>query len=336
MSDRAKERRPAAFPADDPALEREEESLAAEAEVPPPARMPLHADIGRGLRWGLLLVSSLIGLWALSFGLWAWNTVAALFARQDWLGWTALGLAGLAALATLMLMGGEVAGLFRLRRLTAIRRHADAAIAGNDAHLAERTARALSHLYSGRSELAWARAEHDGHSGDIMSATERLGFADRTLVARVDDLARVAIAASARRTAVVTSMSPTVVIDVLYVLFENLRMLRRVAGLYGGRPGFIGLFRLAGLVAGHMIATGGAALTDDLVHQFVGQSVAARLSGRLGQGLFNGALTARVGLAAMRVTRPLPFLEASPPRFRDMAAEVARGLRGPPKGGDTA
>jgi putative membrane protein len=48
------------------------------------------------------------------------------------------------------------------------------------------------------------------------------------------------------------------------------------------------------------------------------------LSRRLGEGIFNGALTARIGTAAIEVTRPLPFIEARPVRARDFLLELTR------------
>lgn len=74
----------------------------------------------------------------------------------------------------------------------------------------------------------------------------------------------------------------------------------------------------------HIVATGGLALTDDLLGQFIGQDIMRRLSRRLGEGIFNAALTARVGAAAIAVIRPLPFIEAPPIRARDFLAEITR------------
>jgi putative membrane protein len=111
------------------------------------------------------------------------------------------------------------------------------------------------------------------------------------------------------------------------VLVENVRMFRAIAGLYGGRPGVLGALRLARLVVGHVIATGGIAMTDDLLGQFVGQDVLRRLSRRLGEGAFNGALTARLGVVAVEVTRPLPYLDTEPLRMREIFGELVRSLR---------
>jgi len=39
----------------------------------------------------------------------------------------------------------------------------------------------------------------------------------------------------------------------------------------------------------------------------LGHGIAAKLSQRLGEGVLNGLLTARLGLAAIDVTQPLPY-----------------------------
>jgi putative membrane protein len=126
-------------------------------------------------------------------------------------------------------------------------------------------------------------------------------------------------------------MSPMVFISVGYVAVENVRLLRGLASLYGGRPGLIGSLRLARMVLGHIIATGGIALTDDLLGQFLGQDILRRLSRRLGEGAFNGALTARIGIAAIEVIRPLPFLAAKRPRVREVLGEVLKPMFGQSK-----
>jgi putative membrane protein len=76
----------------------------------------------------------------------------------------------------------------------------------------------------------------------------------------------------------------------------------------------------------HIVLTGGIALGDDVLHQVVGHGLTARLSAKLGEGIFNGALTARIGIAAIDVCRPLPYVEQPRPRFRELVAEIA-GIR---------
>ena len=72
----------------------------------------------------------------------------------------------------------------------------------------------------------------------------------------------------------------------------------------------------------HITATGAIALTDDLFGQFLGQDIIRRLSRRLGEGAFNGALTARLGIVAIELTRPCPYIQAKPLRARHVVGEL--------------
>jgi putative membrane protein len=61
---------------------------------------------------------------------------------------------------------------------------------------------------------------------------------------------------------------------------------------------------------------------DEVVSQLLGQGLAARLSARLGEGVVNGLMTARLGLAALMLIRPLPFIGAPKPDIRDFAGDL--------------
>ena len=71
--------------------------------------------------------------------------------------------------------------------------------------------------------------------------------------------------------------------------------------------------------------TGGLAASDALIQQILGHGIAAKLSARLGEGMLNGLLTARLGLAAIEVIRPLPFSGLSWPTLRDLMSDALRG-----------
>ncbi len=118
-----------------------------------------------------------------------------------------------------------------------------------------------------------------------MNAGELLRLTERTLVAPLDPYARSIVAASAKRVSVVTAVSPGALIDMLFVGAENLRMLRRLATLYGARPGTLSLFKLARMVVTHIVLTGGIALGDDVIQQLIGHGLTAKLSARLGEGI---------------------------------------------------
>lgn len=286
----------------------------------------------RGFRWGALLASAASALATLALALWFARFVSIAVERQDWLGWTAFVLLGLVILSVLAILTREVAGFFRLARLGRLKQDAERALRESDRSLERATLRRLTHMFAHRPELKWHLARLHEHEAAVSDAGDLFRLADRELMAPLDIEARRAVAATVRRVSVATAISPAAVFAVGWVLVENLRLLRVLAGIYGGRPGFIGTARLARMVFTHVIATGGVALTDDLLGQFLGQDLLRRLSRRLGEGIFNGALTARIGTAAIEVTRPLPFLDARPVRARDFLAElVKRGSAGTPK-----
>jgi putative membrane protein len=115
----------------------------------------------------------------------------------------------------------------------------------------------------------------------------------------------------------------------IFVLITLVSLIRRLADLYGARPGALGLVRLVRLTITHLAVTGGVAATDSLIQQMVGHGVAARLSARLGEGVLNGLLTARLGLAAIEVARPLPFAALPKPAIGDLAGDLLRRRAAP-------
>jgi putative membrane protein len=83
-------------------------------------------------------------------------------------------------------------------------------------------------------------------------------------------------------------------------------------------------------VIGHLAVTGGLALSDSLIQNLVGKGLVGRLSARFGEGAVNGILTARVGLAARDVCRPIPQ-EA---RAKETLASLVKELFSFGEGGD--
>jgi putative membrane protein len=126
--------------------------------------------------------------------------------------------------------------------------------------------------------------------------------------------------------ATVTAIVPLALADVIAALTANLRMIRRIAEIYGGRSGLFGSIRLARAVMTHLVATGAVAVGDDMIGSIAGGGMLARVSRRFGEGVINGALTARVGVAAMEVCRPLPFREMKRPAIGALVKRALAGL----------
>jgi len=56
----------------------------------------------------------------------------------------------------------------------------------------------------------------------------------------------------------------------------------------------------------------------------IGHGLATRLSARLGEGMVNGLLTARLGLLTIDLVRPLPFHELPRPALNDLVGTLLR------------
>jgi putative membrane protein len=290
----------------------------------PKLGMPPGFSVDRGIRWGSILLAALSAAATLAVTIWFYRLVEVGLWRDDWIGWTMRGLIGIALLAVLMMLLREVVGLVRLGRLARLKAAVDAAVAKKDVKAERAAVDRIAALYASRAELRWPLQRLKEHARDVHDPGSLVAIADRDLMAEIDGAARRVITSSARRVATVTALSPMALISVGFVAFENLRVIRTLAALYGGRPGFAGMVGLARRIVTHLVATGGVALTDDLIGQFIGQDLMRRLSARLGEGAFNGALTARLGVAAIEIIRPLPFIEARPVRVRDVLAEALR------------
>ena len=282
----------------------------------------------RPSRLGRLFWGALVALVGFLVSVAAWDFVTGLLTRNPVLGWAAAGLFGLVLLAALLIALRELAALARLKRVDALHRAAEAALSGGDLEAARSVAARLGALYSGRRELASGRERLEARAGELFDAEAVLELAEAELLAPLDAAARREVEAAARMVATVTAVVPLALADVAAALTANLRMIRAVAEIYGGRAGVLGSWRLARAVMGHLVATGAVAVGDDLIGSVAGGGVLAKLSRRFGEGVVNGALTARVGVAAMEVCRPLPFRALARPRVTNLMQRALTGLFG--------
>ncbi len=279
----------------------------------------------KGSRLGSFFLTSALALVGFLASLAAWNFVTGLLAQSPILGWTAAVLFGAVLSAAALIVLREWAGYARLARLDTIRKAGDAALASHDLSAARKVTDQLLSLYANRPDTAWGRDRLTARQGDVLDGETLLALAEAELLAPLDQAARREIEAAARQVAMVTALVPLALADVAAALVGNIRMIRRIAEIYGGRGGAFGSWRLLSAVMTHLVATGAVAVGDDLIHSVAGGGLLSKLSRRFGEGVINGALTARVGVAAMDVCRPLAFSAVARPRVSNL---VTRGLRG--------
>ena len=256
----------------------------------------------------------------------AWKWVTDWIAASPRLGWIFAGL--LAAFLGLLLIMAvrELAALSRLGRIDDLRRAAVTAREAADLAAARRVSARVLALYRGREDMKWGRDRFASLAPDQLDAGAHLALAERELMAPLDAAASREVEAAARQVATVTALVPLALADVAAALTANLRMIRRVSEIYGGRSGTLGGWRLTRAVIGHLVATGAVAVGDDMLEPVLGGGLLGKLSRRFGEGLVNGALTARVGVAAMEVCRPLPFHVIERPKARNLVKGALGGL----------
>ena len=302
----------------------------AAASIPPPATAPRRRS-----RLGAIFVSAFGLLVSLAIGLWTDRLIRDLFERAEWLGWLAAGLAAISLLAMLTILAREALAVSRLASIERLRSRALDATARDDLKVARTVVDDLSALVAGKPETAAGRRALAELRDDIIDGANLVRLAEAEILAPLDARARTLVLDAAKRVSLVTAVSPRALVDIAYVVFESGRLISRLAELYGGRPGTLGFFRLARAVLAHLAVTGALAAGDDFVHQIVGQGLAARLSARIGEGVVNGMMTARIGMAAIEATRPLPFDAVKRPGFGDfLSALTSFATRKPDSGAD--
>ncbi len=318
---------PAEFTVDDPTVIRlPETAMSPDASETAETAEPLPTRSGRpGL--GTIAVAAAVTLLVLAIGVDIVWLIDGLLTSSPVVGWLAAGIAGILCLALGLMVLREIGTLARLRRVDSVRQMAEQAVTEADRNSVDAAVSALETLYSARTDTSWTLARFRERRPDVVDPADALVLFETEVLRPLDEQATAVIARTAKITAVVTAISPFAAVDILLTAWRNLAMVRQLAGLYGGRPGLAGTVKLMRRIFLHMALTGGMEAGDGLAGEMLGGGVAGKLSARLGQGVVNGLLTTRVGIAAIRFCRPLPFLKAPKPKVRDMAAMIAEDLR---------
>ena len=255
-----------------------------------------------------------------------WDFVTNLMARNVYFGWALTVLVGITLFCLIIFALREIMAFARLRRIDGLRLQAMELASSEILTEHQVFAKTLLRFYRGRADMEWARASFNERATDVLDATTLSNLTETTLMDPLDKAARIEIETASRQVATGTALVPLALADIVIALTVNVRMIRRIAEIYGGRTGTFGSWRLLRSVAVHLVATGAVAIGDDMLGSIAGGSIVGKLSRRFGEGVVNGALTARVGVAAMDVCRPMPFRALGKPRVTELMKRALTGF----------
>ncbi len=282
--------------------------------------------IGSGSWISRLFWGALLGLIGIIVSAAAWDYAVELIARSTILSQITLVFLAVVAAGILLVILREVRAFSRLRKIDSLQIQTVAARADGGSPAALALVSRMETLYSSREETRWGLQTLAQAKGEVLDGDALLALAETSLLGPLDERVKTRIAAASRQVAAATAIVPLAFADVAVALVANVRMVRAVADIYGGRAGFFGSWRLLRAVATHLVATGAVAVGDDMLGSIAGGGVLAKISRRFGEGVINGALTARVGIAAMEVCRPMPFHALKRPGVSGLTGRALTGL----------
>ncbi|PJC88008.1 TIGR01620 family protein [Vibrio sp. HA2012] len=262
-------------------------------------------------------------------GLIGWQTVDTVMSavqNGDWLsiGWSAF-IASLAGLG-LTAIGRELWKLRKLRRHFSVQEQGEQ-LQGSDSigrgrgfcqKLAKQSHLAEEHPAFER----WQNSIHGAHSD-----SDILAMYDGMVLSLQDKQARKLIARFASEAAVLVAVSPLATADMLLVAWRNFKLIDRLADIYGVELGYWSRIRLFRLVLLNMAAAGVSEVVTDTGMDLLSVDLAGKVSARVAQGFGVGLLTARLGIRAVSLLRPIPWHNDNRMRLSEIRKQLILSLK---------
>lgn len=165
-------------------------------------------------------------------------------------------------------------------------------------------------------EMEW----QNNIDADLTDA-EQLRLYSRQVLSKVDKKALDKVSKYSTESVVLVALSPIAIVDMMLMLWRNLKMINEIASLYGLKLSYWSRIKLLKQVFINMVYAGATELIADVGTDLLGADLLGKLSARLAQGLGAGMLTARLGLKTMHLCRPIPF-EENAPKLKDVRKQL--------------
>jgi putative membrane protein len=249
------------------------------------------------------------GLLTAFSGLVGWQAIDSVVTAVQTSDWLALGWAGFIATVSLLGIGAIGKELFKLRRLRnhfSVQEQSEALIqsdsVGKGKTFCESIARESGIKPESPSYDRWKNSINASHSD-----AEVLDMYDAMVVSEQDKAATKVVSQHATESAALVAISPLAIADMLLVAWRNFKMIDSLAEIYGVELGYWSRLKLFKATLINMAAAGASELAIDASMDLMSMDLAGKVSARAGQGLGVGILTARLGIKAMALLRPIPW-----------------------------
>lgn len=255
-------------------------------------------------RMGKLLLGVVAGAAMLEWSLWmldawAWHPLAG-----GLLGALGVGLAGTGLLSWRALRQQRQ----RLTTLEQLRREMRVALADSSERLAVDWLERLQALYHD-TPLAARMADVCAELDQSHSAQEVSRRLNQQFYQALDIQARRMIRSESVSTGMLVATSPWVSVDLLLVVWRNIRMMQRVAICYGLPIGQLGRWRLARHVLRNIALAGGSEMAIGALSDSVLSGMLEKLAARIGQGIGIGLYSSRLGHFTLDLCRAAPLAD---------------------------
>ncbi len=264
------------------------------------------------------------GIGTLIAGMTCWELIRFIQALYEW-HWSAAAVTGTIGVVTLGLLI-KVIREFRghqreLLQIDRLRQQSDKYLSENQYGQSQQWLGTLRSLYEDKPQAALLDTALESIP-DYNSDAEVVHHMAEHFYPKLDELALKRITAYSQQTAVLIAISPLALLDLVLVLWRNVRMIDEIGQIYGLRPTRMGRIKLYRQLINSMMLASATELMSDYWTDFSSASLSNVVSTRLAQGMGVGLYTARIGIKTMALCRPLSFSKESQPGITSLLPHI--------------
>lgn len=213
------------------------------------------------------------------------------------------------------------------QQLAEIRAQALALSCTHDIAKGEELIQELNDFYSDKPQAVYLKRTIDSLP-DYSNDREVVAHIDQAFLQPLDDEALRRLSNYSFQSGVAVALSPWASLDMMLALWRSMKMIDSIGEVYGTRPSLLNRYRLLKSVI-HQLAFVGISdlVIDNLVEESAKATLIGATSTRLGQGLGAAVYSVRIGIAAMKVSRPIEFNDNNKPRLKTVVVPMLNRLR---------